>query len=77
MTCTACDEAQKNPRTGLTNAGCDECFLRSIALGRDLFNAVQSGGDEYKRFLKAQFGDEAGEAHRRIVKWKQAFKGKT
>lgn len=76
MNCTACEEAEKDPCTGLTNAGCESCFLRSIALGRDLFDAVQGGTEEYKRFLTTQFGEKAGEAHKRIVQWKKAFKQK-
>lgn len=75
MSCTACESAAQNPTSGLYRADCEECKVRAIAGGRELFEASQAGGEEYKKFLKAEFGDGAAEAHKRIVQWKRAFKG--
>ncbi len=75
MTCPACQTAEQNPTSGLYQANCEGCSLRAIAGGRELFEASKAGGEEYKSFLKAEFGDGAADAHKRIVQWKRAFKG--
>ena len=79
MTCPDCLTAEKNPTSGLYQSWCDECRVRAIANGRELFDASQAGKitPEYRRALVGLFGaDKVEEAHARVKAWREKLKGK-
>lgn len=69
--CPACAEAQRNPLTGMYQAGCKECSARALASSPSHFLAAQAGKilPTYRDALRAVFGDEWKAGHARVKEW--------
>lgn len=76
MTCKACETAQKNPRTGMFQAGCQECTARALASGIPFFESVRARQKlpAYQQALEQAFGDDWEQGHASVKEWAKRLK---
>lgn len=75
--CPSCQAAEKDRNSGLYHASCQECKIRAVANGRELFEARKAGKitPEYKQTLQGMFGDGWEVAQKRVCEWRDSMKG--
>jgi len=72
MSCPACDLAKQGEFTGAFQADCDGCKVRSVAAGREIFDAKKSGKmtPKYRARLIKVFGKDGWlKGHERVKRW--------
>lgn len=76
MTCKACETAQKNPRTGMFQAGCPECSARALASGIPFFESGRASKilPAYRQALEKSFGDDWQSGHAKVKEWAKRLK---
>ena len=58
MTCSACEIAEENPRTGRFNADCFECQCRSLAHSQNAKDAMMGYPEGLKAAMLKLFPDK-------------------
>ena len=79
MTCPSCQEAEKNPLSGLYQANCTSCNARAIAHGQELWEASREKRitGRYKALLVGIWGpDHWQEGHEQVKRWANTMKEK-
>lgn len=73
MTCPACQEAERNPLTGMYQSGCLECSARALSHGPAYFDAARSDSmtPAYRDALQATFGENWRAGHEAVKAWAQ------
>lgn len=75
MTCKACQAAEQNPETGLTNAYCKACQARSLAKSPQAFEALAGKPEPLRQKILDIWKEDGYKAGREAVWiWVERFK---